>query len=230
MSFDITDLNLTAEPEVVAPEEYTPPYNTQSMPIDKGTYNGNLVDGGFKEGNSTFPVVFSAATSKKNGQSYLAARFAMEIPEATINKNPTKRPQRIYGRVDTIPEKLKFENYKETRANANAFMDLLKALGYTGSLTSNEDYRNAIIEMTAKQAAGRVRVDKQAYCNPKSTDYEGCGHTIRGEDSFIGITDESGAIVDVGLRVKCPAAVHNGDGPVLLAQNEIKAVYPAKKG
>src|SRR5437667_311266 len=97
-SFDLTDLKLTAEPEIIEPEAYVAPYTDTEMPIDKTLYNGRIVDGKFKHGDSDdrIPVRFGGSTSKKNGQTYLAAEFAVEV-DGTVGGKPAGKKFK-YGR------------------------------------------------------------------------------------------------------------------------------------
>jgi hypothetical protein len=230
-NFDITDLGLTAEPETIAPEEYVAPWEDTQLPIDKAIYEAKLVDGKFKVNGSAdqrTSVRFGKATSKKNGQGYLMAEFAVEV-QGFVNKHSVGS-RFIYGRVDCIPEKLKFEKTKAGRENANAFMDLLVAFGYTGRLASNDDYANALLGLVESGAIGRASIDKEIYSNPKSNEYVGTGDTIRGEENIPGVPDGQGGFTDVGIRMLGPG--HYADEtkrPILLAKNVIKRVYPIKK-
>jgi len=228
MTIDINDLNLVAEPEQVAPEEYVPPFTLISNdPLDKGIYIGKFIDGGFNVEGKKKPYRLGTVHSKKNDKNYRSVEVAFEVEDAKINgKNVGTR--RVWGRVNTMPESLIFREVRKGRENANGFMDMLRAGGYTGALASNDDYENALLTTIEDEAQVKLKVDKSAYCNPKSNDYPGCGNTVRGEDSFIGV-DTSEGTTDVGLRVLCPGDHTEATRPILLAKNEVKAYYPFKK-
>lgn len=227
---DITELNLTATPEEIAPEEYVLPWGDDQLPIDKAIYDAKLVDGKFKTGNGDdrTPVMFTTATSKKNGQTYPAMRFAVEVDGLVKGVSVGKRF--VYGRVDAIPEHLKFEKTKAGRENASALRDLLVAFGFTGRLGAWEDYQNAAITLVEQGAMGRASIDKEIYSNPKSSEYIGTGESIKGEENIIGVPDGNGGFTDVGIRALGPGHYGNeAQRPILLANNVIKRVYPVKK-
>lgn len=216
--FDITDLGLTAVPEEVEPEAYVPAYSTENKPVDAGTYAATLIEGSFEDEG---PVIFGSATSKKNGKSYLAARFQVAISDAIIN-GVNVGTRNLYGRVNAIPESLIFNEVKKGRESANQFMDLLRAAGYSGPLVTWDDYKNALLSLIEANAPLRVRVDWSAYSNPTSTDYAGTGETLRGMKNFpIG---SNGKPDPHAVFLQGSAQEHS-----VLARNELKGFYPAAK-
>lgn len=228
--FDISDLNLSATPEEIAPNEYVLPWGDDQLPIDKGIYDAKIIDGKFKtgDGDNRSVVRFGKSTSKKNGQTYPSMEFAVEVQG--LVKGVSVGNRFVYGRVDAIPEHLKFDKTKAGRENANSFRDLLVAFGFTGGLGSWDDYQNAIISLIENGAIGRASVDKEVYSNPKSSEYIGTGESIKGEENIIGIPDGNGGFTDVGIRTLGPGHYANEtQRPVLLAKNVIKRVYPVKK-
>jgi len=227
--YDLSSLNLTAEPEAVEPEAYTPPYDTNTGAIDTGTYMAKFAQGSFKGSSpdEKLDVQFGSATCKKNGKTYLAARFSVEVSGAKKQGKDVAN-RRIYGRVDLIPEGMRFQNVRPGRENATSFADLLIASGWTGSLRSNDDYKNALLSLIEKEAALKVRVTKSAYSNPKSTEYAGSGLSWRGDDEINAhlVTDEQGN-VDYD-HVYSPGS-YDGQPPIIPVQNEIRNFYPIKK-
>lgn|SRR3990167_5324884 len=223
--YDISSLNLTAEPEQIKPEAYTPPYSEKvAGALDRGTYAIKFVGGGFRgeSQDEKRDCVFGASVSKKNGRSYLSARVCVEAADAIIHGQHVG-PRRVYGRVDTIPESLKFQNVKEGRENANNFLDMLIAAGYTGSLRTNDDYKNALLTLIEQEATARALIVRSAWSNPKSTDYAGSGLSWRTEDELA-----ANAVPGDPDRVFSPGQ-YEGEPPKLLIQNDIKAFYPASK-
>lgn len=215
--FDLTSLGITKEPETIEPEAYVPPFTEVNKdPVDAGTYTAKLVDGAFKLDGHTRPIRISSAKSKRNNQTYLAVSFVTEVQDAVVGgKNVGTK--RVFTKVNTIPESLLFNEVKAGRENANSFMDALRAAGFTGSLQSNEDYINALLELIEQNALVRQRLDWNAYSNPNSTEYAGTGETVRGMKNFPLKPDGSH-----DPRIKIGESV-------ILAQNETKAFYPAKK-
>lgn len=223
--YDISNLGLTAEPETIEPEAYTPPYNEKATgAVDRATYTVKFIGGGFRgeSQDEKRDLVFSASTSKRNGKSYLAARFCVEVQDAMVHGKPVGT-RRVYGRVDTIPESLKFQNVKEGRENANAFMDALRASGWTEPLRTNDDYKNAILTLIEQGSQTRALVIRSAWSNPKSTEYAGSGLSLRTEEELAAY-----AVPGDPDRVFSPGQ-YDGEPPKLLIQNEIKAFYPLKK-
>lgn len=215
--FDLTSLGITAEPEAVEPEAYVAPYSTEQLPIDAGTYTANLIAGTFKSGGA---INTTGATSKKNGKTYLAVEFQVRVNNATI-KGKDVGQRNLFCRVDCIPESLKFTDVKKGREFANGFMDMLIAAGYKGSLVSNDDYLNALLGLIEDNASIRVRVDWNAFSNPKSQDYDGTGETLRGAKNF--------PIGDDG-QPDPHATFGSGDNEhTVLARAEVRAFYPARK-
>ncbi len=216
---DILGLEIVTVPQEVAPDEYVPPYDEISNdPIDKGTYTVTFIDGQFNVDNKKKAVRFGTVTSKKDGNKYRSANFALEVQDAVLHGKTVGTRRFWSGRVNTIPEKLLFQQVKKGRENANSFSDMLRAAGYKGPLRSDDDYIDAILNLIEDRASARARIDKEAYCNPNSKEYAGCGHTIKGQDSFT---------ID-GIRAKCPGDHTDATRPTLLASNVVKAFYPDK--
>lgn len=217
MDFDISELNLTAEPETIEPDAYVKPYNEISNePIDKGIYTVNFVDGQFKDDNKKRPIRLGSVTSKKNGKTYLSAEFCLQVTDAKIGGKDVGQ-RKSWGRVNAIPESVNFQNVKKGREQANSFADMLVAAGWKEPLTSNDDYVNALLTIVEQEAEVRWRTDWSAYSNPNSTEYAGTGETVRGMDNFP-LSPEGGhnPRIEIG-------------GAIILARNDTKGFYPSKK-
>lgn len=222
-TFDLSDLNLT-EPEQVPADSYIPPFADLSEPIDGGIYPIKFIDGEFTAKGSKDdpkPIRIGKVTSKKNGKDYLSVEYQIEVQEAKI-AGKLVGTRRVYGRANCMPESLIFQEVKPGRENANGFMDMLVAGGYTGSLRSNDDYINGLLTLIEKGATARGRIEWEAFSNPKSQEYAGTGETIRGMKNFPQNTDGS-----YNPRVTTKGA--DGQDVILLARNVVKSVYPGKK-
>lgn len=211
--FDISSLNLTAEPEEIQPDEYVAPPSGVSEPVPAGTYDATFTDGKFRE---TGVIAPGKSTCKKNGKDYLAVRFAVKLTESG---------KFVYGRMDTIPFKFKFNEVEAGRENANEFLDTLMASGLPTPPSGNEEYITALADIVEQEKKVRASVDWQARCNPNSTEYAGCGESIRKMKNFPQNPDGT-----YNPRVTCTGHHPDGNPPILLAQNEIKRIYPARKG
>lgn len=216
--FDLSDLNLTADPETIEPDAYVKPYNEISNePIDKGIYDLKLVDGQFKDdGGKKRPIRLGSVTSKKNGKTYLSAEFCIEVNDAKVG-GKIVGTRKSWARVNAIPESVNFTNVKKGREQANSFADMLIAAGWKDPLTSNDDYLNALLTVVEGEAELRGRTDWSAYSNPNSTEYAGTGDTVRGMDNFPAMPDGS-----FNPRIEIA-------GAVILARNDWKGFYPTRK-
>lgn len=218
MNFDIGSLNLTAEPETIAPDEYVAPAGINE-PIPAGTYDAVLVDGKFKNGTNSVPVRFGKVTSRADNKTYLSAEFAIKIM-----KEGKAKGRIVYGKVTAIPEELIFNEVQPGREKANGFLDLIMAARYDKPVEGNQGYVDALLELVESEAEVKANVDWDVYCNPKSADYAGCGFSLRGQKNFP--LDSSG---QPSPRVVCSGTHAAGDAPTLLARNTVKRVYPVRR-
>lgn len=223
-TFDLTDLNLT-DPEQVPLDSYIPAFIDMSEPIDAGTYVVKFIAGEFRpkgdKNADAKPIRQGSVTSKKNGKNYLSCEYQLEVQDAK-QAGKVIGTRRVFGRVNTMPESLIFQEVKAGRENANGFMDLLIAAGYNQSLRTNDDYINGLLTLIEKTATARARIDWEAYSNPNSQDYSGTGETIRGMKNFPQNVDGT-----YDPRITTKGA--DGSDVILLARNVVKAIYTPKK-
>src|SRR4051812_44136590 len=106
--YDIGALGITAEPENIQPDEYVAP-GRDNDPIPAGTYSVIFVDGKFKQEDRKLPIRPGKATLTKNGKTYLSCEYAVQITEGKFEGRV------LFGRVNTIPEGLVFNEVKKGR-------------------------------------------------------------------------------------------------------------------
>ena len=189
---DLSILTTVNAPEKVSPSDYVPPTDySEAAPV--GDYTVRIIDGKFKDQSSGSEDPFRLSKTR-NGD------LQVEVALESVGDN--LKGKRFYDRWNLAA----FKNGK-----GNTFFNALFGFGFDQGLASPQDYIKALIQLIKSGATAGVFVNKEWYCNPKSTDYQGCGTSTKGD-----------ATNRDKLRIVCNGDAHNGgDAPVLLARNTL---------
>jgi hypothetical protein len=216
-NYDISQLKITAEPADISPDEYVAPQGGDFDPVPKGTYNTILIDGKFKtDSGKTQPIRVGTANSRKSGKTYLQANVAVKITDGQY------KGRIIYGRVNTIPFKYIFNEVEPERADASAMLDLITASGGTVPEADSQAYIDTLVDLVEREAAQKTTLDWSVYCSPNAKEYNGDGFSLRGMKNFPQEADGS-------YNPRVDHELPSGEVVTLLAQNEIKGFWPAKR-
>ena len=202
---NLSILETVNAPETIAPEEYVAPTDF-SAPIDAGDVTLRVIDGKFKDRNSGGSEDPYRLSKDRNGN--LMVELAVEVVDG-----PTKG-KRLYTRVGLSP-------FKNGKGNSffNFLVPALRGVGIDSpALSTAQDYIKGLDKAITKGAKVVAYADQEWYCNDKSTEYQGCGLSTKGQKLNAPKLPNG----QYDIRIGCPGTAHeDGNRPVLLARNTL---------